>query len=96
MHSKGSAERQFGEMWQQHCSTQFLEDHMAIAARLTQVRPLLPARPPSVLGGAMHQAQPGQPEISLHYTLRAGLTHADAAGRGSTCRLAWSTWCSST
>lgn len=37
-HSKGSNEQQFGEMWHSVCSQQFLEDHMAIAARLTQAR----------------------------------------------------------
>lgn len=49
VHTKGSNEHQFGERWQV-CSTQFLEDHMAIAARLTQVRALLPPPP---LGGSL-------------------------------------------
>lgn len=34
-HTKGSNEYQFYERWQM-CSTQFLEDHMAIAIRLMQ------------------------------------------------------------
>ena len=34
-HTKGSSEYQFYERWQL-CSTQFLEDHMAIAIRIIQ------------------------------------------------------------
>lgn len=36
-HAKGSNERAFAELWQSHCSQQFLEDQMAVAARLAQV-----------------------------------------------------------
>lgn len=48
-HGKGSNERAFAEAWQPACAQQFLEDHMAIASRVTQASHSSHLRPATTL-----------------------------------------------